>query len=209
MLTVHHLGISQSERIVWLCEELGLDYEFKRYQRRADNNLAPDEYKALHPIGTAPIITDGDLTLPESGAIVEYITGKYGDGSLTPGPDDPDFATHLFWLHFANGTMMANAMMGIALQLAGVQKKPDMVEDRQSKAWRLIEDHLGQADYFGGRKLSTADIMMDFGLTTMAAFMPGPDIEQPNLDAYLERITSRPAYRRAMAKAEPDGVPNA
>src|SRR5215831_3384885 len=94
MLTVHHLGISQSERIVWLCEELGLDYELKRYDRRADNRLAPDAYKALHPMGIAPVITDGNLVLGESGAICEYVCRRYGDGRLMPGPDDPDFADH-------------------------------------------------------------------------------------------------------------------
>ena len=93
MLTVHHLGISQSERIVWLCEELGLDYEFKRYDRRADNRLAPDEYKALHPMGIAPVITDGDLVLGESGAICDYISRSYGDGRLVPGPTIPTSPT--------------------------------------------------------------------------------------------------------------------
>src|ERR1700750_1631823 len=111
MLTVHHLGISQSERLVWLCEELGLDYELKRYDRRADNRLAPDEYKALHPMGIAPVITDGDLVLGESGAICEYIVARYGDGRLTPASDDPDFADHLFWFHWSNATFMATLMM--------------------------------------------------------------------------------------------------
>ena len=90
MLTVHHLGISQSERIVWLCEELGLDYTLKRYDRRADNRLAPDEYKALHPMGIAPVITDGDLVLGESGAICDYIIARYGKGRLVPAPDHPE-----------------------------------------------------------------------------------------------------------------------
>ncbi|RYD94031.1 MAG: glutathione S-transferase, partial [Sphingomonadales bacterium] len=105
-LTVHHLRISQSERIVWLCEELGLEYELKLYTRRSDNNLAPDEYKALSPMGIAPVITDGELTLGESGAICEYIDRKYGGGRLSPGPDHPDFADHLFWFHFSNATFM-------------------------------------------------------------------------------------------------------
>ena len=102
MLTVHHLGVSQSERIVWLCEELGIDYVLKRYDRVPPGlRPAPPEYKALHPLGTAPIITDGDVVLPESGAIMEYIIGKYGAGRLAVGPDAPNFADYLFWFHFA------------------------------------------------------------------------------------------------------------
>jgi glutathione S-transferase len=92
MLTVHHLGVSQSERIVWLCEELDLKYELKRYERRADNRLAPEAYKALHPMGIAPVITDGAVMLAESGAICDYINVRYGQGLLAPAPSDPDFA---------------------------------------------------------------------------------------------------------------------
>src|SRR5919108_4689978 len=105
MLTVHHLCRSQSERIVWLCEELGLDYELKRYERAP--LLAPPEYKALHPIGTAPVITDGDVVLGESGAIIEYILAKYGKGRLARRLGHPEFANYLYWLHFANGSFQA------------------------------------------------------------------------------------------------------
>jgi glutathione S-transferase len=105
MLTVHHLGRSQSERIVWLCEELGLEYELKRYERAP--LLAPPEYKALHPIGTAPVITDGDLVLGESGAIIEYILAKYGGGRLQRAVGHREFANYLYWLHFANGSFQA------------------------------------------------------------------------------------------------------
>ena len=107
MLTVRHLGISQSERIVWLCEELGLDYELKRYGRRADNRLAPDDYKALHPMGIAPVITDGDLVLGESGAICDYLCARYDGGKLTPGRGDPDFADKLVAATFGNLAMDA------------------------------------------------------------------------------------------------------
>src|SRR6185369_7062154 len=107
MLTVHHLGKSQSERIVWLCEELGIPYELKRHVRDSVTMLAPPDYKALHPIGSAPVITDGDLVLAESGAIVDYIMAKYGDGRLALRPDHPDFAQFLYWFHFANGTLQA------------------------------------------------------------------------------------------------------
>ena len=107
MLTVHHLGKSQSERIVWLCEELAIPYELKRYTRDAVTMLAPADYKALHPIGAAPVITDGDLVLAESGAIVDYIMAKYGNGRLALTADDPGFAQFLYWFHFANGTLQA------------------------------------------------------------------------------------------------------
>ena len=206
MLTVHHLRISQSERIVWLCEELGLDYSLKLYDRRADNRLAPDEYKALHPMGIAPVIEDDGLVLGESGAIIEYIVARHGGGRLVPTIDDTDFADHLFWFHFANGTMMTNGMMAIAAMQAGAAEMPPFVADRTRKAWAMAEQRVGEAAYFGGRELSTADIMMGFQLTTSRAFNNMSLDAMPNLKAYLQRIGQRPAYQRAMAKAEP-GMP--
>lgn len=208
MLTVHHLGISQSERIVWLCEELGLDYVLKRYDRRADNRLAPDEYKALHPMGIAPVITDGDLVLGESGAICEYICARYGGGRLAPKADDPDFADHLFWFHWSNGTFMAILMMQLVLS-AGGEGNPAavFVGDRSRRAWAMIEDRLGQAPFFGGANLTTADIMMVYCLTTSRAFRQLSIEAYPNIQAYLARIGARPAYQRAMAKAEPGMTP--
>jgi glutathione S-transferase len=210
MLTVHHLGISQSERIVWLVEELGLDYELKRYDRRADNRLAPDAYKALHPMGIAPVVTDGDLVLGESGAICDYIVGKYAPGSaLAPGADDPDFADHLFWFHWSNGTFMTTLMMQLVLAGGGGDANPAsvFVNDRSRRGWDMVEKRLGEAPFFGGRNLTTADIMMVYCLTTSRAFR-GLSIDGfPNLQAYLKRIGERPAYRRAMAKAEPGMAP--
>src|SRR6202171_5795282 len=105
MLTIHHLGKSQSERIVWLCEELGIPYELKRYERLPVTMLAPPEYKALHPLGAAPVITDGDVVLAESSAIIEYIAAKQGNGRLALAAAHPDFAQFLYWFHFANGTL--------------------------------------------------------------------------------------------------------
>ena len=203
MLTVHHLGLSQSERVVWLCEELALEYELKRYERRSDNRLAPDEYKALHPMGIAPVITDGDLILAESGAIVDYIAAKYGAGRLVPSPEHPDFAQHLFWLHFSNATFMAIGMMEISTKLAGADELPALVEDRRNRAWNLVEQQLGETEYLGGGQLTTADIMMGFPLTTMRMLNGFSIDNRPNLKAYLQRIGSREAYRRAFAKAEP------
>lgn len=208
MLTVHHLGISQSERIVWLCEELGLDYTLKRYDRRADNRLAPDDYKALHPMGIAPVITDGDLVLGESGAICEYLCARYAAGRLEPAPDSPDFADHLFWFHWSNATFMTILMMQL---VRGEDGKDDprsaFVEARSDAAWAMIETRLGETPFFGGADLSTADIMMVYCLTTSRAFR-GTSIDAfPNIKAYLQRIGARPAYVSAMAKAEPGMTP--
>ena len=208
MLTVHHLQISQSERIVWLCEELGLDYELKLYQRRADNRLAPDDYKALHPMGIAPVITDGDIVLGESGAICDYIRARYGEGRLTPGRDDPEFADHLFWLHWSNGTFMATLMMQLVLAGGGEGNPAAVfVGDRSRRGWAMIEARLGQAPFIGGSNLTTADIMMVYCLTTSRAFRNLSIEGFPNIKAYLKRIGERPAYQRAMAKAEPGVEP--
>ena len=202
MLTIHHLRISQSERIVWLAEELGLDYELKLYNRDPETRLAPPELKALHPMEIAPLIEDGDTMLGESGAIVEYIVGKYApDTELVPGADHPDFADHLYWFHFANATFMTNGMMQIAVNAVGAQMPPPLAK-RVTNAWEQIERRLGEADYFGGSQLTTADIMMVFQLTTSRAFNGMTIDHLPNLQAYLKRIGARDAYQRAMDKCE-------
>ena len=207
MLTVHHLRISQSERIVWLCEELGLDYDLKLYNRDPETRLAPPELKALHPMQIAPLIEDGDTLLGESGAIVEYIIAKYApDTALVPGPGHADFADHLYWFHFANATFMTNGMMQIAVNAAGAQMPPSLGK-RVTNAWAQIEDRLGKAEYFGGSQLTTADIMMVFQLTTSRAFNGMTIDHMPNLKAYLQRIGARDAYQRAMAKCEPGFPP--
>lgn len=206
MLTVHHLRISQSERIVWLCEELGIDYDLKLYNRREDNRLAPDEYKALHPMGIAPVITDGDFVLGESGAICDYVCARYGAGRLSPGPGDQDYADYLFWFHWSNATMMATLMMQLAVSLQGGDPAAGFVGERARICWEMCEARLGEAPFFGGRNLTTADIMMVYILTTSRMFR-GTSIDHlPNVKTYLQRIGERPAYQRAWAKCEP-GVP--
>ncbi len=207
MLTIHHLRISQSERIVWLCEELGLDYDLKLYDRDPETRLAPAALKDLHPMEIAPVITDGDLVLGESGAIVEYIIGKYAPHTaLVPGADHLDFANHLYWFHFANATFMTNGMMQIAVAFTGSDMPPPLAK-RLTNAWLQIERRLGEADYFGGAQLTTADIMMVFQLTTSRAFNGMSIDHMPNLKAYLQRIGAREAYQSAMAKAEPGFKP--
>ncbi len=207
MLTVHHLRISQSERIVWLCEELGIEYDLKLYNRDPETRLAPAELKALHPMEIAPLIEDNGTLLGESGAIVDYIIGKYAPGTnLVPSPDSPDFADHLYWFHFANATLMTNGMMSIAVNAVGAEMPPPLMK-RITNAWAAIEHRLGEADYFGGSQLTTADIMMGFSLTTARAFNDMSIDHMPNLKAYLQRIGARDAYQAAMAKAEPGFPP--
>ena len=207
MLTVHHLRISQSERIVWLCEELGIDYDLKLYERRSDNRMAPDEYKALHPMGVAPVITDGELVLGESAAICDYIDARHGGRRLSPAPESSDFADHLFWFHFANGSMMPISYVEISAHFMGVDTIPDFMKDRKARAWSMIEQRLSDTPFFGGKALTTADIMMSWSLTTGRAFHPFPLDEYPATRAYLQRIGERPAYRSAREKAEPGVEP--
>ncbi|MDH2345237.1 glutathione S-transferase family protein [Bradyrhizobium sp. SSUT18] len=206
MLTVHHLGKSQSERIVWLCEELGIPYELKRYTRDPVTMLAPAEYKALHPIGAAPVIADGDLVLAESGAIVDYIMAKYGEGRLVLRPDDPDFAQFLYWFHFANGTLQAGmGRLMILNRLKLAEDNPMLVatSGRIDRAFDLVDARLRDAEYLAGDTFTTADIMMGFSLTTMRYFQSYDLSRCPNVVNYLGRIGARAAYRRAMEKGDP------
>ncbi len=209
MLTVHHLGMSQSERIVWLCEELAVPYELVRHERDRLTRLAPAAYKALHPQGTAPVIVDGDRVLAESGAIVEYIIARHGGGRLTVAPAAPNYPDYLYWLHFANGSMMPNELMRLVGGLLDPRLENPIMQilvARSDTAWTMIEARLGEVPYFAGPALTAADIMNVFPLTTLRAIVPRDLAPYPNIRAYLQRIGARPAYQRAMAKGDP-GMP--
>jgi glutathione S-transferase len=206
MLTVHHLGKSQSERIVWLCEELGLPYELKHHVRDPVTILSPPELVALHPLGAAPVIADGDLLLAESAAIVEYIIARHGGGRLALGPDHPDFAQYLYWFHFSNGNLqpvMGRAMIVRRLNLPADNPVLVSVQGRLTRVLKLVEARLAEADYFAGNEFTAADIMSVFSLTTMRYFMPVDLTPYPAILAYLQRIAARPAYQAAMAKGDP------
>jgi glutathione S-transferase len=206
MLTVHHLGKSQSERIVWLCEELEIAYALKRYARDRVTMLAPADYKALHPIGSAPVISDGDLVLAESAAIVDYIIAKHGDGRLAPRADHPDFAQFLYWFHFANGTLQPNMGRNMILNRLKLTDDNPMLlatKTRVDRAFDLVDARAGEAEYLAGSAFTAADIMMGFSLTTMRYFLPYDLRRCPNIVGYLARIGQRPAYRRAMEKGDP------
>jgi glutathione S-transferase len=210
MLTVHHLGKSQSERILWLCEELGVPYELKRYERDPVTRLGPPEYKALHPLGTAPIITDGKVVLAESAAIMEYIMARYGSGDLVPAPTEDRFADYLYWFHFANGSLQPNlgrSMILGRLDLAADNPMLQWVNGRRELVMRLVEKRLGETDYLAGDAFTAADIVTVFSLTTMRIYLPFDLAPYPNILAYLQRIGARDAYRRAMKKGDPDMEP--
>ena len=210
MLTIHHLGKSQSERIIWLCEELGVPYELKHYTRDPVTMLSPPALKALHPLGAAPVITDGALVLAESGAIVEYIIAKYGGGRLALGVTHPDFAPYLYWFHFANANLQPNMGRNMILRrLKLAEDDPTMVltKSRLDRGLELVDARLRDAAYLAGSEFTAADIMMVFTLTTMRIFVPldlGPYV---HIKAYLHRIGERTAYQRAMHKGDPDLVP--
>ncbi|MEQ8345627.1 MAG: glutathione S-transferase [Sneathiellaceae bacterium] len=208
MITVHHLGISQSERIVWLCEELELPYELKRYERDPVTRLAPAAYKALHPCAMAPVIHDGNLVLAESGAIVEYILALYGKGRLAVPPEAANFPDYLYWFHYANGSLVASAMgLLVAARLGAGAEQLAQVGRRADTAHAIIEARLGEAPWLAGPDFTAADIMLVFGLTTMRAFVPRDLAPYPNILAYLQRIGARPGFQRAMAKGDPGMVP--
>lgn len=210
MIRIHHLGISQSERIPWLCEELGLDYELVSYQRDATTRGAPDSFRALHPMGIAPVVEVDGRTIGESGAIAEYLANRHGDGRLTVASDAENYADYLYWLHFANATLMAIEIADIVKLMVGTEGPQDataVLDRRRPAAYAMMEDRLSEADYFAGDELTLADIMMFFPLTTMRAFANRPLGDYPAIAAYLKRVGERPAYARAMEKCEPDLTP--
>jgi glutathione S-transferase len=210
MLTVHHLGRSQSERVVWLCEELELDYRLVRHQRDPRTMLSPPELKALHPLGAAPVIEDGDARLAESGAIVDYILAKYGRGRLAFGPEAPEFPAYLYWLHFSNGTLqpaMGRSMIISRLRLPADNPVAATLLGRLDRALRHLDGRLASVPHLAGEAFTAADVMTVFSLTTMRLFYPADLTPYPAILAYLQRIGARPAYGRAMEKGDPGFAP--
>jgi glutathione S-transferase len=204
MLTLHHLNDSRSQRILWLLEELGTPYEMKRYQRDAKTRLAPPELSVVHPLGKSPVITDGDVKIAESGAIVDYVIRAYGQGNgkpaMMPAPGTPEHEVYNEWLHYAEGSAMLPLMLNLYvsfLKEAGAPLHPRIESE--------IANHLGYVDgalkgkaFFVGNSLSGADIQMSFvGEMAQAYNKLGP---YPNLSAWLSRMHARPAFQRSLEK---------
>lgn len=211
MLIVHHLGRSQSERVVWACEELGLPYELKIYKRQP-TGAAPPEYKALHPFGSAPVIQDGDVVMGESGAIVEYLCRKHAKGKLAVEPSAKNFADYLYWFHFANGTFVPGGMMAMSAPtpIPGFDpaERERMRRHRYDRSFDMVETRLGAMPYLAGDEFTAADIMMFYPLTRMRTTIPRDVSNSPNTLAYFQRIAARPAFQRAMQKGDPELPPN-
>jgi glutathione S-transferase len=207
MITIHHLGVSQSDRVVWLMEELNLPYELKWYDRGADF-LAPPELRALHPAGTAPIINDGDLVMAESTAIVEYISQRHGGGKLSVASSAPNYPHYLFWMQF-NNNLQSVLFIKLAFQSTGAAPDPDnpmmaTTQRREDGIYQALERRLGESEYLGGPQFSCADIMSMFNLTSLTMLGARTiDDTLPNTKAYVDRVTARPAYQKAMSIAGP------
>jgi len=216
MIVVHHLNNSRSQRVLWLLEELGLTYDIKRYEREK-SGLAPKALEAVHPLGKSPVIVDGDVTMAESGAILEYLVERHGRGRLAPTPGTPERLRYTYWMHFAEGSAMPPLVMKLVFDRIETAPMPFFVKPiakaiaAKAKAIAVLpnirrnldfmEASLKDGPWFAGGEFSAADIQMSFPVEAAEARV-GLD-EYPHLRAWLERIRARPAYARALAVGGP------
>lgn len=218
MLTVHHLENSRSHRILWLLEELGVDYEVKRYARDKTTNLAPPELRVVHPLGKSPVITDGDVTVAESGLIVEYLIEKYGNGRLVPATGTAEHLQFRYWMHYAEGTFMPLMIIALILNRIETAAVPFFIKPITkgiaTKAMAAyagpniklnlgyLEDTLQKSTWFCGDEMTGADILMSFPIEAAATRTDLPD-GYPALNEFQRRIRELPAYQRALEKGGP------
>ena len=215
MIVVHHLNNSRSQRVLWLLEELGLDYDIKRYERDKKTMLAPPELRKIHPLGKSPVVTDGDLILAESGAIIEYLVERYGDGCFAPSRQIPEYLRYRYWLHYAEGSLMSPLLLKlvfdkietspmpffvkpIAKAISG-KAKSSFIMPQINTHLDYLEAELGKAKWFVGNDFTAADVQMSFPIEAAAA-RGGLDASRPRLMNYLQRIHARPAYQRAIER---------
>ena len=207
MLTLHHLNDSRSQRILWLLEELGLPHEIKRYQRNAETRLAPPELSSIHPLGKSPVITDGGTTIAESGAIVDYIIRRYGQGkdkpAMMPAPGSADYEAYNEWLHYSEGSAMLPLMLNLyvsRLKEAGAPLHP-RIDSELANHLGYVDRALKGREFFVGPSLTGADIQMSFVGEMAKVF--GKLEPYPNLAAWLGRMHARPAFQRSIEKGGP------
>ncbi len=214
MITLHHLENSRSFRILWLLEELGLEYKLVQHRRDPETSAAMADYKDLHPLGKAPILIDGDKILIESGAIMEYLIDHHSDGQLRPGTDDEERYRYNYWMHAAEGSVMN--LITLALFLNRMESRAPFfvrpfikpvtravrsgyVNPNLQKTLLYTEQELGRYAWFAGDMFSGADIMMSFVMMAMAA-RGGLDEQYPNCQRWVRQMEQRPAFQRAMEK---------
>jgi glutathione S-transferase len=213
MITVHHLNNSRSQRVLWLLEELGLDYEVKRYERDPKTLLAPPELRKIHPLGKSPVITDDGLTLAESGAILEYLAER--SGRLAPARGTPEWQRFRYWMHYAEGSAMPPLLLKLVfdrmerapapffvrpvVKTIAARAKSSFVAPQLALHLDFIEGELGKSTWFAGEEFSAADVQMSFPLEAAAA-RAGLDATRPRTTAFLDRIHARPAYERALER---------
>ena len=218
MLVVHHLENSRSQRVLWLLEELGVEYEIKRYERDKKTMLAPRELREVHPLGKSPVVTDDGQTIAESGAIVEYLVERYGKGRLVPAAGTPEKLRYTYWLHYAEGSAMPPLLLKLVFErmktgpvpffvrpiVRGVADKvlTIFVNPQLKLHLEYMEAQLGERAWFAGEELSAADIQMSFPLEAAEA-RSSHDTKTPNITAFLEKIHARPAYQRALERGGP------
>jgi glutathione S-transferase len=215
MVVVHHLNNSRSQRVLWLLEELGVPYEVKRYERDAKTMLAPPSLLAIHPLGKSPVIVDGVVTLAESGAIIEYLVGKYGGGSLIPLAGSQERLRYTYWLHYAEGSAMPPLLFrlvfnriaatpgpwpvsAIARRIAATVEK-SFIAPNLNRHLDYMESELNSRTWFAGEQFTAADVQMSFPLEA-AASRGGLNASRPKLMAFLESIHARAAYKRALER---------
>lgn len=216
MITVHHLNNSRSQRVIWLLEELGVDYEIKRYQRDPKTMLAPKSLLKVHPLGKSPVITDGDTVVAESGAIVEYLIDRYDvEHKLAPSAGTPTRLRYTYWLHFAEGSAMSPLLMKLVFnhiekasmpffakpiaKAISKKTKESFIEPQIKAHLDYIESELEKSTWFAGGRLSGADIQMSFPLEAAVA-RGGLNDSYPKITAFLKRIHDRAGYKRALER---------
>lgn len=202
MIIIVHLEHSRSERIIWLMEELGLPYQVQSFARRPDI-FAPDAMKETHRLGRAPVIIDGRTVLAESGAIIEYILARYGQGQLSVGPEAPNFAQYLYWMHYTEGSLMLNLSREWAVDrmMPDADAHPGMARFRETTRnhFGMIEETLAASPYIAGEAFTAADIMMAYPFTTYRRFRPIDLAPYPAIAAWVARLSERPAFQKAVA----------
>ena len=224
MLTLHHLELSRSQRVLWLLEELELPYKIVVYQRDKKTRLAPSELKAVHPLGKSPVVTDGKISVAESGAILEYIAEKYVDSAtgdlsgLEPERGTKEHRQCRFWMHYAEGSLMNWLVMKLVFVTIPTQPMPffvkpvarqlckkvlaKLIDPNVSTAMEFMEAHLAKHKWFSGDHITLADFQMSFAVEAVLSRGNGAE-KYPHLTAYKRRINERPAYQRAIAKGGP------